>query len=394
MRSGAAAAALPGSAARGTPEAGGGWKSAPSSAASRSAVSTRRPGQRMASRSRALKSSRTLPCHAHAASRSSCASASRGGGEPRRCFTRARPQHTRAGRSSGRARSGGISRWTTQRRKYRSARKRPAHTSRRRSRLVAATTRAVMASDSFPPTRSYSRSWSTRSSSACSFGSSSPISSRKIVPRAARSKRPARRASAPVNAPRSCPKSSLSISEGASEAQSAWTKAPRRRGEARCSTRATSPLPTPVSPVSSAVVSRAATCAMERRSARIAALSPAISRAIQPRASSVTAPPFRPTPESAHTAPAQAGTVRARRRRGRVRALHHPMRSAESGNQESAAGRRPQAQTPANGAAVRAYGQRPRSKASKAGEPEPLAAMCSGSPCGSPRPRACDRRRR
>jgi hypothetical protein len=120
------------------------------------------------------------------------------------------------------------------------------------------------------------------------------------------------------------------------------------------------------------LVSRAATCAIERRSARIAALSPAISRAIQPRSSSATAlaPLFRPTLEPAHLAPAHAGAERAQRRRDRARALHHPMRGVEPGSQESAAHTRPQVQTSANGAPVRAQVRRLRSKASKAGELE------------------------
>ena len=44
-----------------------------------------------------------------------------------------------------------------------------------------------------PPTRSNSRSWSTRSSFTCTSSGISPISSRKIVPPSASSKRPMRR---------------------------------------------------------------------------------------------------------------------------------------------------------------------------------------------------------
>ena len=59
-----------------------------------------------------------------------------------------------------------------------------------------------------PPTRSKVRSWSTRSSATWVRGEMSPISSRKRVPPSASSKRPRRRAVAPVNAPFSCPNSS------------------------------------------------------------------------------------------------------------------------------------------------------------------------------------------
>jgi len=60
------------------------------------------------------------------------------------------------------------------------------------------------------PRRSNSPSWMTRSSLDCSSIGISPISSRKMVPPSASSKRPICRASDPVKAPRSRPKSSLS----------------------------------------------------------------------------------------------------------------------------------------------------------------------------------------
>src|SRR5882672_3347304 len=50
----------------------------------------------------------------------------------------------------------------------------------------------------------------TRSSFGCSSSGASPISSRKMVPWLASSKRPIRWATAPVNDPFSCPNSSLS----------------------------------------------------------------------------------------------------------------------------------------------------------------------------------------
>ena len=67
----------------------------------------------------------------------------------------------------------------------------PGGTSARRSRLVAATMRTSAFTVS-PPTGSYSPSCSTRSSFTCTDGESSPISSRKSVPRAAFAKRPSR----------------------------------------------------------------------------------------------------------------------------------------------------------------------------------------------------------
>jgi hypothetical protein len=63
-----------------------------------------------------------------------------------------------------------------------------------------------------PPTRSNSRSCSTRSSLAWKAGEMSPISSRNSVPPCAISKRPLRSPTAPVKAPFSWPKSSLSSS--------------------------------------------------------------------------------------------------------------------------------------------------------------------------------------
>ena len=60
------------------------------------------------------------------------------------------------------------------------------------------------------PTRSNSRSCRARSSFTCRWGVVELISSRKIVPVWAASKRPVRLSIAPVNAPRTWPKSSLS----------------------------------------------------------------------------------------------------------------------------------------------------------------------------------------
>ena len=60
------------------------------------------------------------------------------------------------------------------------------------------------------PTRSNSRSCSTRSSFTCSLGDVLLISSRKMVPPWAASNRPVLFSTAPVNAPLTCPNSSLS----------------------------------------------------------------------------------------------------------------------------------------------------------------------------------------
>ena len=114
----------------------------------------------------------------------------------------------RSGMSSARSRSGGTRIGNTLSRKKRSERNFPSRTASSRSRLVAATTRASVRSVSLPPTRSNSRSWSTRSSATWTGGGSSPTSSRKIVPPAASSKRPRRRSRAPVKAPFSWPNSS------------------------------------------------------------------------------------------------------------------------------------------------------------------------------------------
>ena len=84
---------------------------------------------------------------------------------------------------------------------HKSSRKRPAFTSSSSRRLVAATRRTSVLSVAVPPTRSNSLSWITRSSLACSSSGSSPISSRKSVLPSAISKRPLRRAMAPVKAP-------------------------------------------------------------------------------------------------------------------------------------------------------------------------------------------------
>ncbi len=77
----------------------------------------------------------------------------------------------------------------------------PAFTASSRSLFVAAITRTLTLIGATPPSLSNSRSWSTRSSFTCVEGVSSPISSRKIVPPWASSKRPFFCARASVKAP-------------------------------------------------------------------------------------------------------------------------------------------------------------------------------------------------
>ena len=112
--------------------------------------------------------------------------------------------------SSGRSRRGGMWMWTTFSRQYRSSRKAPPGTAACRSRLVAAMVRKSTAIGAVPPRRVTFFSSSTRSSSTCTLGVTSPISSRKTVPPSADSNLPLWRARAPVKAPASWPKSSLS----------------------------------------------------------------------------------------------------------------------------------------------------------------------------------------
>ena len=98
------------------------------------------------------------------------------------------------------------------------------------------------------PTRSNSPSCSTRRNFTWMSGARSPISSRKIVPPSASSKRPCRSATAPVKAPFSWPNSSLSTSVGGSAAQLTRTSGRACRRLRSCSARANSSLPVPVGP--------------------------------------------------------------------------------------------------------------------------------------------------
>ena len=80
------------------------------------------------------------------------------------------------------------------------------------------------------PTRSNSRSCSTRSSFICSAALIVPTSSRNSVPLCACSSRPCRLPTAPVNAPRTWPNSSASSSVSGMALQFSATNRCMRRG--------------------------------------------------------------------------------------------------------------------------------------------------------------------
>ena len=96
---------------------------------------------------------------------------------------------------------------------------------------MAAITRTLSLIGWTPPRRSISRSCSTRSSLTCVAGDSSPISSRKIVPPWASSKRPFFSVRASVKAPGSWPNSSDSIRLSGSAAQLTLTNGFLARGD-------------------------------------------------------------------------------------------------------------------------------------------------------------------
>ena len=101
------------------------------------------------------------------------------------------------------------------------------------------------------PNRSKVCSCSTRSIFTWQLRSSSPISSRKMVPLSAISKRPARSFTAPVKAPFLCPNISLSNSDCEIPPKFTFTNGFPRRGLLRCIASAISSLPVPLSPVMS-----------------------------------------------------------------------------------------------------------------------------------------------
>ena len=125
--------------------------------------------------------------------------------------------------------------------------------------------RASLVRGRLSPTRSKARSCSTRSSFTCRCTGRSATSSRKSVPPAATSKRPARSRTAPVKAPRTCPNSSLSSSSPGSAPQLTATNGPLRRGERAWIAWATTSLPVPLSPVRSTVASLCSRFSTSRR---------------------------------------------------------------------------------------------------------------------------------
>ncbi len=122
---------------------------------------------------------------------------------------------------------------------------------------------------SVPPTRSNSRCWRTRRILAWADSGSSPTSSRKMVPPAARSNRPGFWRSAPVKAPRSWPNSSLSTRPSGNAPQLTRMNGPSARLEWRWSASATSSLPVPLSPTIKTGASVAAARPIALKTSRI-----------------------------------------------------------------------------------------------------------------------------
>ena len=102
----------------------------------------------------------------------------------------------------------------------------------------------------------------------------SPISSRKMDPRSASSKRPSRRSAAPVKAPFSWPNNSLSSSVSGSAPTLTAMKGLDFRPLSTCSARATSSFPVPLSPSMSTVAVTGAICSTWTITSRTASLSP------------------------------------------------------------------------------------------------------------------------
>ncbi len=138
--------------------------------------------------------------------------------------------------------------------------------------FVVAMTRTSTWIVSVPPTLSKHLSCNTRSNFACILMGISPISSRKIVPVSARSKRPIFLLVAPVKAPFSWPNSSLSNSWSGRAAQFTATKGLSARLLALYISRAATSLPVPLSPVIRTVAPVFATCRIKRLISFIGAL--------------------------------------------------------------------------------------------------------------------------
>ena len=145
-----------------------------------------------------------------------------------------------------------------------------------RSRLVAERMRTSTGTGRLSPTRSITRSSSTRSSLTWVSAGKSPISSRKMVPPEAASNRPARAWCAPVKAPRTWPNSSLSKRASLRAAQLTLTYGPSRRGLRSCTARAASSLPVPDSPSSSRGASEPAALSSRSKNRCMGGLTPTI----------------------------------------------------------------------------------------------------------------------
>ncbi len=143
-----------------------------------------------------------------------------------------------------------------------------------RSRCVAAMSRNSTRRSWTSPRRRQRISSTAFRSFAWTCRSTSPISSRKSVPRWASSMSPGFAATAPVKAPFWYPKSSLSSSSREKPAQLRSTKGCAARGPLSCSQRARTPLPLPVSPWMRTGVEATATRAACSESRRTTALSP------------------------------------------------------------------------------------------------------------------------
>ena len=151
--------------------------------------------------------------------------------------------------SSRRSRNGGTWISTVFKRNRRSSRNCPDAQAAGRSVFVAERTRTFTLRGRDEPTRSISPDSNTRSSLACWRRGTLPISSRKIVPPSASSKRPILSVRASVNAPFTWPNSSLSKTPSGIAPVFTATKAREARGESACKVCATTSLPVPWSPV-------------------------------------------------------------------------------------------------------------------------------------------------
>ena len=161
---------------------------------------------------------------------------------------RARKCAPSTGISSRRSRKGGIRTSTVFNRNRRSSRNCPAAQAAGRSAFVAESTLTFTRREREEPTRSTSPDSSTRKSLACCRSGTFPISSRKIVPPSASSKRPILSVRASVKAPLTCPKSSLSKSPSGIAPVFTATSGRDARPDRACKVWATTSLPVPCEP--------------------------------------------------------------------------------------------------------------------------------------------------